>query len=182
MSGLGGARPTARARGTSVSFQAGQQGPAERSRYQGSRYRGESGIATVTLPMLIWVATLVLIVAIDITAYLVAASRAQALADAAALAAVASDVPGHGTRTGIAEAERVVAAGDGRLEACACAAGSEHAQVTVSVAVPGLVIPSLGAGRVAAEAQAMLAPPEELAPGPTRERAQSVRPPVWPPP
>jgi hypothetical protein len=144
-----------------------------------SRQQEESGIATVALPMLIWVATLVAVVAIDVAAYLVAATRAQALADAAALAAVASDIPGARGRTAAAEAERIVAAGDGLLEVCVCRRGSEHAEVTVSVAVPGLVISSLGAGRVAAEAQAMLAPPEELAPGPTRDRARWTRPPLW---
>jgi hypothetical protein len=144
--------------------------------------RGESGIATVALPMLIWVATLVAVVAIDVAAYLVAASRAQSLADAAALAAVASDIPGARVKTATVEAERIVAAGEGRLETCVCRRGSEHARVTVSVVVPGLVIPSLGAGRVAADAQAMLAPPEELAPGPTRERARWTRPPLWPAP
>jgi hypothetical protein len=58
-----------------------------------------------------------------------------------------------------------------------CARGSEHARVSVSVAVPGLVIPTLGATRVIAEAQAVLAPPDELAPGPTRDRALWPRPP-----
>lgn len=142
----------------------------------------EAGIATVALPMLIWVATLVAIVTIDVAAYFVAASRTQSLADAAALAAVTSDIPGSATRTGTAEAERVVAVGGGRLEQCDCRRGREHARVTVSMPVPGLVIPSLGAGRVAAEAQAILAPPAELAPGPTRERARWTRPPTWSPP
>lgn len=142
----------------------------------------EAGIATVALPMLVWVATLVAIVTIDIAAYFVAAARAQSLADAAALAAVTSDIPRPRARTGTAEAERVVAEGGGLLERCDCRRGREHARVTVSVPVPGLVIPSIGAGRVAAEAQAMLAPPAELAPGPTRERARWTRPRTWSPP
>ncbi len=143
--------------------------------------RTEAGIATVALPMLIWVATLVAIATIDVAAYFVAGSRAQALADAAALAAVTSDIPRSGARTGTAEAEGVVAVGGGLLEACDCRRGREHARVTVSVPVPGLVIPSLGAGRVAADAQAVLAPPAELAPGPTRERDRWPRPPTWSP-
>jgi uncharacterized membrane protein len=142
----------------------------------------EAGIATVALPMLIWVATLVAIVSIDVAAYFVAAARAQSLADAAALAAVSTDIPGSGARTGTAQAERVVSVGGGRLEHCDCRRGREHARVTVSMPVPGLVIPSLGAGRVAADAQAMLAPPVELAPGPTRERARWTRPQTWSPP
>lgn len=139
-----------------------------------------SGLATIALPMLVWIATIVAVVVIDMTAYLVAASRAQSLADAAALAAVVADIPGARVRTPTAEAERIVQAGDGQLESCACRRGSEHTQVTVSVAVPGLVIPTLGATRVTAEARAVLAPPEELAPGPTRERALWTRPPPWP--
>lgn len=137
----------------------------------------ESGVATVALPMLLWVAVLVAVVAIDVTAYLVAAARAQSLADATALAAVVPDIPGATVLTPTAEAERVVRAGSGELDACICQRGSERARVTVSVAVPGLVIPTLGASRVAAEAQAILAPPEDLAPGPTRERARWTRPP-----
>jgi hypothetical protein len=136
----------------------------------------EAGVATVLLPMTVWVATLVAIVVIDLTAYLAAASRSQALADAAALAAVTPDIPGASTRTPRAEAARVVAAGDGHLDDCACVRGAERAAVTVSVAVPGLVLPTLGASRVAADATAVLAPPEDLAPGPTRERSRWWRP------
>lgn len=127
--------------------------------------------------MLLWVAVLVAVVAIDLTAYLVAAVRAQSLADAAALAAVAPDIPGTSTRGPVAEAERVALAGSGQLEVCDCRRGSERARVAVSVEVPGLVIPSLGAGRVVARSQAVLAPPEILAPGPTRERARWILPP-----
>jgi hypothetical protein len=118
----------------------------------------EGGV-TLVLPMLLWVATLVAIVAIDIAGYLVAASRAQALADATALAAVSADVPLDGALLPVVEADRVVRAGDGQLEVCTCEPGSERAQVTVSVPVPGLVIPRFGASRVAADATAVLAPP-----------------------
>jgi hypothetical protein len=138
----------------------------------------DAGFASLVLPMLLWVATLVAIVTIDIGAYLVAASRAQALADAAALAAVSADVVGgRGVRSPRTEAERVVRAGDGRLESCTCAPRSEVATASVSVSVPGLVIPRLGASRVTADASAMLAPPADLPPGPTRERAGWMHPP-----
>jgi hypothetical protein len=119
----------------------------------------DAGGVTLVLPMLLWVATLVAIVAIDIAGYLVAASRAQALADAAALAAVSADVPLTGASLPVAEADLVVRAGNGQLEVCTCEPGSEQAQVTVSVTVPGLVIPRLGATRVAADASAVLAEP-----------------------
>jgi hypothetical protein len=141
-----------------------------------SRPGDQDGIATLVLPLTLWVAVLLAIALVDVGAYLVAASRAQALADAAALAAVAADAPGERTRSPVAEADRVVQAGDGWLERCDCRAGSEQASVTVSVAVPGLIIPTLGASRVAADAAAVLAPPEGLDPGPTRERAGWPRP------
>jgi hypothetical protein len=119
----------------------------------------EAGGVTLVLPMLLWVATLVAIVAVDIAAYLVAASRAQSLADAAALAAVSADAPGYHGRGPIAEADRVVQAGGGWLEVCTCTPGTPRASVSVSVPVPGLVIPTLGASRVSADAQAVLVPP-----------------------
>jgi hypothetical protein len=124
----------------------------------------DAGGVTLVLPMVLWVATLVAIVVIDISAYLVAAARAQTLADTAALAAVAPDAagPGGGSavgRTPVAEADRVVQAGGGWLEVCSCRLGTERAEVTVSVPVPGLVVPRLGASRVSADAVAVLAPP-----------------------
>lgn len=132
----------------------------------------EAGFATVLFPMLVWCATIVAIVAIDITAYFAAASRAQSLADAAALAAVAPDIRPVGGRSPRAEAARIVAAGGGHLEECVCVRGVEYAQVAASVEVQGLVIPRLGASRVTASAEAVVAPPQELAPGPTNDRAR----------
>lgn len=130
----------------------------------------------MVLPLVLWFATVVVIVVIDVGAYLVAASRAQGLADGAALAAVAASVPGYDGVGPEAEAARVVAAGGGELEACTCPARAEHARVTVSVPVPGLVVPRVGASRIEADASAMLAPAEDLVPGPTRERATWRRP------
>ncbi len=121
--------------------------------------RGESGIATVALPMLLWLATLAAIAIIDIGAYLAAAARAQALADAVALAAVSSDVEGSIARSPIREADRISMAGGGQLEVCTCRPGTRHAAVTVSVEVPGLVLPTLGASRVSADAVAALVDP-----------------------
>ncbi len=121
--------------------------------------RGESGIATVVLPMLLWVATLAAIAVIDIGAYLLAAARAQALADAVALAAVSSDIEGSVARSPIREADRVAMAGGGQLEVCTCRPGARHAAVKVSVVVPGLVLPTLGASRVTADAAAALVEP-----------------------
>ena len=138
--------------------------------------RTEAGTASVVLPMLVWLATLAAVALIDLGAYLVAAARAQALADAAALAAVSSEVTAVASRGPRGDAERVVAAGAGELESCDCRAGSRRASVAVSVEVPGLVIPRLGAGRVRADATAVLAPPVDLRPGPSRERARWLDP------
>lgn len=117
--------------------------------------QAEHGTATLVLPMLVWLATLVALFAIDLGAYLVAASRAQALADSAVLAAVATGVDGSG-RSPSAAAARVVAAGGGRLERCDC--GNGRSGVVVSVPVPGLIVPRLGAGRVSARSEARLVP------------------------
>jgi len=134
----------------------------------------ERGMATVVLPLLVWFAALVAIGLVDVAGYLVAASRAQALADAAALAAVAADAVVDPARTPSGEAERVTAAGGGELERCACARG--RADTLVSMPVSGLFLPKVGATRVRAGARAALAPPSDLAPGPTRERARWVLP------
>jgi hypothetical protein len=103
---------------------------------------------------------LVLVLLVDATAYLAAAARAQAAADAAALAAVAvadprGRTPGHPTR----EAERVTRAAAARLEACRCPPGATRVDVSVSVRVPGIVVPRLAAQRVTAEATGELRPP-----------------------
>lgn len=132
---------------------------------------GESGSLAFTFPLLLWVVALVAVLTIDLGAYLVAASRAQSLADATALAAVAPEAPTTAARTPIAEADRVAVAGRGQLVHCDCEPGSRRVEVTVSVAVPGLMLPSLGAARVAADAAAELAPPDDLPLGPTRGRS-----------
>jgi hypothetical protein len=120
--------------------------------------RGQGGYVTLLLPMLVFLASLAAIATIDVTAYLAAASRAQALADAAALAAVTVDATHVGSpRT---RAVQVTGAGGGRLETCGCPAGGEYAEVEVSVEVPGLFIPEVGAGRVTATSAAVLTRPE----------------------
>jgi hypothetical protein len=121
------------------------------------RWGDETALATLVFPVLVWVVTLATVALVDVGAYLVAAARAQTLADAAALAAVTTDVDVVARGSPQGRAAAVVTAGDGRLEACRCRLGSERASVTVSVAVPGLVLPRLGAGRVAADAVAVVA-------------------------
>jgi hypothetical protein len=120
----------------------------------------EAGFASLALPVMLWVVTLAAVALVDVTAYLVAASRAQSLADAAALAAVTVDaaVPARGSPLG--RASTVVRAGDGQLERCGCRSGTGRASTEVSVPVPGLVLPRIGAARVVASSEAVLAPPD----------------------
>jgi hypothetical protein len=115
-----------------------------------ARADDERGFVNPLLVVLLWFATLLGIAIVDVGAYLVAAARAQAAADAAALAAVAPDArPAR-------EAERVAAASGAVLEACRCRSNDAFASGEVSVEVPGLVIPRLGAARVSARADAEL--------------------------
>jgi uncharacterized membrane protein len=116
----------------------------------------EDGLATLVLPLVVWLATVVAVVVIDIGAYLASAARAQTLADSAALAASA-DAIGPERRGGCAEASRVASAGGGRVEECVVEAGG-RARVAVSVEVRGLVVPRVGARRVGARAAALLVP------------------------
>jgi hypothetical protein len=120
----------------------------------------EAGFASLALPVMLWVVTLAAVALVDVTAYLVAASRAQSLADAAALAAVTVDaaVPARGSPLG--RASTVVRAGEGQLERCGCLTGTGRASTEVSVPVPGLVLPRIGAARVVASSEAVLAPPD----------------------
>jgi len=110
-------------------------------------------MSTLALPLSIWVAIVATVVLIDLTGYLVAAARAQQLADAAALAAVSEDVRGpRGAATALVEAL------GGSLVACDCDRAGP-AEVVVGVPVPGLVVPRVGAGRVEATARAQLRRP-----------------------
>jgi hypothetical protein len=135
-----------------------------------ARLQAEDGLTAFILPLVLWCTVVVAVVVIDIAGYLIAASRAQALADAAALAAVSAvipDLPGalppaRATRAAsdpVREAERVTRAGGGVLERCVCAPGQPDARVSVSVPVRGLVAPTVVARRVEAVAAAVLAPP-----------------------
>jgi hypothetical protein len=119
------------------------------------RRSDEDGTVLVWLPALLAVAVLLGIATLEIGAHLVASARASALADAAALAAVSAQADERTTAPRQA-ADRVVAAGQGRLEACDCQPGTGRAEVAVSVAVPGVVRPPLGAARQAASAEAVL--------------------------
>lgn len=105
------------------------------------------------LPLILWVSVVAAVVVLDLTGFVVAAARAQQLADAAALAAVSADV--RGPR---AAAAGLVEAGGGSLVACDCDRAGQ-AEVVVGVPVPGLVVPRVGARRVEATARAGLVGP-----------------------
>jgi Flp pilus assembly protein TadG len=112
-------------------------------------------MATLILPLVLWTTLLAGVVMLDLSAYLVAAARAQQVADSAALAAVSD-----GARRPREAAERVASAGAGSLTSCDCSEGTGRATVTVSVEVPGLLIPRVGASRVNATATAALTGPD----------------------
>jgi len=114
-------------------------------------------VSGLVLPLLVWTTLVATVVVVDITAYLVAAARAQQLADAAALAAVAPGVRGPREVAG-----ELVEAGGGSLEACDCPDGDDRAEVVVSVPVPGLLVPMLGARTVEASATAELLRPRSM--------------------
>lgn len=122
-----------------------------------TRLRSEDGQAALLLaPMLVAVVMLAVAI-VDVTAYLAAASEAQSLADAAALAAVtARDHPA--TRSDPSgRAHRVAVMGGGRLERCDCG-GRGPVEVEVSVEVDAAVITRFAGRRVYAVASAELIP------------------------
>jgi len=117
----------------------------------------EDGTASLLLPGVLWITIVIAIVLIDVGGYLVAAARAQTLADSAALAAASANHPSERTDP-TREAQRVVSAGGGQLESCRCRRLAARVTVEVSVEVPGVMVPALGATRVRATASAMLTP------------------------
>lgn len=116
---------------------------------------GQGGSVLVGVPVMLALVGMLTVVLLELGGQLVAISRASALADAAALAAVAADAdPGDGSPR--LAAERVVRAGGGHLEDCGCPPGTADAEVAVSVEVPGIATPRLGAGRQLARSRAVL--------------------------
>lgn len=114
----------------------------------------ESGALATPVLVVVWCGLCLAIAVVDVGAYLVAASRAQGAADAAALAAVAADLaqpaPPHIVARSVAGRNRA------RVESCDCRAGSGRVEVEVSVPVGGLLISRVGMQRVTASAEARL--------------------------
>lgn len=156
---------------------------ARSARWWSRHAADEEGGATLFLgPFLVWMLLIGSIVIIDLSAYFVAAARAQNTADAAALAAVSADAtlaPGRGVPD--REARIVTEQAGAELEECFCAPASGRAVVTVSVEVGGLVVPQVqGMRRIAARASAELAPPDPD--DPRRSHLPPRPPPPAPPP
>lgn len=125
-----------------------------------ARWRDDDGTAVLLLaPALVALAMLAVAV-VDVAAYLVAASRAQATADAAALAAVTARDHPMGPGAPSARAERIADEVDARLERCDCHARGRPVEVEVSVEVHAAVLTRFAGSRVHAVAQAELTPAE----------------------
>ena len=125
-----------------------------------ARLRSEDGsiLALGWAGLAVTVVMLVLIV--DLAAYLVAASRAQAAADAAALAAVTvSDPRGRSPGDPVAVARQVARANGATLVSCRCAHGETHVVVTVRASVHAIAATRFGHRAVHATAEAELVPP-----------------------
>lgn len=108
---------------------------------------------------------LVLVLVVDLAAYLVAGARAQAAADAAALAAVAVSDP----RSGLAGdpravAARVAAESGGGLRRCDCARRRGEVAVTVAIPVRAVAVSRFAGRTVTATSRAHLVPTAAPAP------------------
>ncbi len=102
---------------------------------------------------------LVLVLVVDLTAYLVATARAQGAADAAALAAVAvSDPRGGLTGDPRTVAARVAVEAGGELRRCDCARRQGEVEVTVAIPVRALAVTRFAGRSATATARAHLVP------------------------
>lgn len=105
------------------------------------------------------VTAVALVLVVDLTAYLVAAGRAQAAADAAALAAAAaadrrSGIVGGGPPEVVAT--RVARASGAELRRCDCAYGPRPVRVVVRVPVRAVAVTRFAGRTVTARARAEL--------------------------
>ena len=118
--------------------------------------RDQDGTAALLLAPALVAVVMLAVAVVDVTGYLVAASRAQAAADAAALAAAtARDHPALPDDP-VARARRVADASGARLEHCGCRATSRPVAVEVSVEVHAAVLTRFAGRRVHATAEAEL--------------------------
>jgi len=138
---------------------------------RGSAHPGEEGTALLAAGVALAVVGLALVLVLDLTAYLVAASRAQAAADAAALAAVThSDPRGRTPGDPRAAARRVAAVTGARVIVCRCAPGTTEVSVTVVVDVRAIAADRFFGTTVHATASARLV----LRAGPLASRLERI--------
>lgn len=98
-----------------------------------------------------------LLLTVDLAAYLLAGARAQAAADAAALAAVArSDARARLPGDARSAARRVADANGAALRACRCHRGAAEVEVVAAVAVRALAVTRFAGRSVTATARARL--------------------------
>lgn len=123
------------------------------------------GSALALTAMALAVCAVALVAVVDVAAYLVAATRAQAAADAAALAAVARSDPRGGTPGHpAAAAARAAVAGGGSLVSCTCPPRARQVAVVVRVPVRAVAVTRVAARAVEARASARLIRPPPAAP------------------
>lgn len=123
---------------------------------QGSTDRESGSALWVAWPGLAFTA-LVLILVVDLAAYLVAVERARSAAELAALAAASAEHPDALRRDGPrAWAGRVARANGADLVACSCRRGSPDVTVTVSVDVRAVAVTRFAGRRIEATARATL--------------------------
>lgn len=117
---------------------------------------GWVGLATVVL---------VLVLVVDLAAYLVAGARAQGAADAAALAAVVvSDPRGGLDGDPWSVATRVAVEAGGELRGCDCARRQGEVEVTVAVPVRALAVTRFAGRTATATSRAHLVPSDAPVP------------------
>jgi secretion/DNA translocation related TadE-like protein len=117
----------------------------------------ERGNASISLLGLVAVVTVLILGLGDLAVFLLARSKAQTAADAAALAAAAELLPGPGVggRGGSTlEARRFAEANGATLLECICRDPADAAMVRVSVPARFAVLRAVGADRVIGRAKA----------------------------
>jgi secretion/DNA translocation related TadE-like protein len=102
--------------------------------------RSERGSVSVVIAAGVGMALVVAMGASDVGRALIARSRAEAVADLAALAA-AQDLALPSDVEPTSSAERYATANGARLVSCSCPAGSSEAIVTVALDVEGFLLP-----------------------------------------
>ena len=114
----------------------------------------ERGSVSIVVAAGVGMSLMIAIGVADVGRALIARSRAEAVADLAALAA-AQDLALQADPDPPAVAERFASANGARLVSCACAVGSSEAIVSVAVRVGGFLLP-IGDRDVIASARAVV--------------------------